>query len=94
MTIRRIPSKRMPPGPWVPLDIAPPLFLTLKQLRLWAKCHQPMDPAIARVINLHLADLGHLIDLQEEDGVVVSADRWHETAGDLRQLVELLATSG
>ena len=93
MSARRRTPSRMPPGPWVPLDVAPQLVLALKQVKLWATCHQPMDPAIARVINLHLADLGHLIDVQEDDGVVVSADRWHETVGDLRQLVELLAKS-
>jgi len=50
-------------GAWVPLDAAIQLSRCLKALRLWVKAHEPLEPAIARQINIERAGIGHLLDL-------------------------------
>jgi hypothetical protein len=75
---------------WVPLEVAAQLTQHLTVLQGWANAHEPLDPAVALLINIEMADIEHLLDLGEACNLLVSAARWPAAVRDVELLTEWL----
>ena len=77
-------------GSWIPLDIEGQLIHQLEVLRAWAPAHEPLEPSVARVVHIQLADIEHLLDLGTHCDMLVTADRWRATVQELAALTQWL----
>jgi len=77
-------------GAWVPGDVLAQLVQHLDVLQAWTTAHEPLEPSLALVINIQLADLEHLLDLGEHCGLLVSADRWRAALLEIELLTKWL----
>ena len=77
-------------GTWVPLEVEEQLFYQLKVLQAWATAHEPLEPSIARLVHIQLAEIEHLLDLGIYCNLLVAVDRWRDTVQELASLTEWL----
>jgi len=77
-------------GAWVPLEVETQLLHHLRVLHAWATAHEPLEPSIALLIHIQLADIEHLLDLGLHCNLLVSADRWRAAVQELASLTEWL----
>ena len=88
MRSRRSPRAFLALGPWIPLDVEQQLLHQLEVLQTWAAAHEPLEPSIARLVHIQLAEIEHLLDLGDRCGLLVSADRWRAAVHELASFKE------
>lgn len=61
---------------------------------MWATAHEPLEPSIARLIRIQIADIDHLLDLGLHCNLLVSMDRWRAAVREIERFTNWLTAPG